>query len=308
MVSTIFLVVLCNYFQIFVVFTLTILLHFSYTPSLGDMAKVRSLMDEKMEIPNNFEQTAVPYNPNNVDRHPSQPALRVNSQTTILCSKLGINDPCRMVLDDDDSLSPLTIEDTTDEARLSDNFADFDDTSESQNLSGSFTDNSDMSLLGNETYASFDSSVNSSMTPGNPEEISLDEIPFDDDEEEAENENDPLIPELKEVNASHLDDAGNSTLHPPPKLDINESSDLGETDPDNSGNELDAHLMTLKRKKLYVHGSSSRDASDEASLSGDTERSDCGLESDREEPPAWKKKLKRRNISIYSSNDGDDES
>lgn len=279
----------------------------SFIPSLGDVAKVRTLLGENLKIPENFEQTAIPYNPNNLDRHPTQPVLKVNSQTTFLCSKLGITDPTRMLIEEEDGLSPLTMEDTGDEVRLSDNYADFDDTSESKNLDVSVTDDSDMSFLGNETYASFDSSVNNSMcvTPGNPEEISLDDIPSDGEGEqvvsgwEKETEDGVRAKEGKMLPRAVL---------LPPKLDINESSDPGETDPDTSGNELDPHSMFLKRKKLNVQGSSSRDASDEASLSGDTERSDCGPESDKEEPPVWKKKLKRRNLSIYSSNDGDDES
>ncbi|PIK49935.1 putative lariat debranching enzyme A isoform X1 [Apostichopus japonicus] len=278
----------------------------NYTPSLGNLAKVRSLMDDQLDVPGKFEQTAVAYNPAKVDKYPSQPPLKVNSQTTFLCSKLGISDPCRMIIEEEDNLSPLTMEDTADEVRLSDNYADFDDSSESKNLSVSFTDDSDISLL-NDTYASFDSSVNNSMcrTPGNPEEISLDEIPLDDEDFDDQS---AVVPGSGK-GQGRVDQGSDNPSHLlPPKLDINESSDLGETDPDNSGNELESHLTILKRKKLNLQGSSSRDASDEASLSGDTERSDCGLESDKEEPPVWKKKLKRRNLNIYSSNDGDDES
>jgi lariat debranching enzyme len=75
----------------------------NFAPTEADVAEVIALFDGDLVIPENFEQTAPPFNPDTEslrDMHSMgpHPGPQKNPQTELFCSKLGIVDPCELAV------------------------------------------------------------------------------------------------------------------------------------------------------------------------------------------------------------------
>ena len=72
-----------------------------FSPSQEELTSVRERFSQDLEIPYNFEQTALAYRETGAKlnmRQVPKPQANVNSQTTSFCSRLGILDPMALLL------------------------------------------------------------------------------------------------------------------------------------------------------------------------------------------------------------------
>ena len=72
-----------------------------FRPSAGDVADVKSMFKDDLEVPYNFEQTALAFKDTGERlnmRNVPKPQATTNSQTTEFCSQLGIHDPMALLL------------------------------------------------------------------------------------------------------------------------------------------------------------------------------------------------------------------
>ena len=72
-----------------------------FRPSGGDVADVKSMFKDDLEVPYNFEQTALAFKDTGERlnmRNVPKPQATTNSQTTEFCSQLGIHDPMALLL------------------------------------------------------------------------------------------------------------------------------------------------------------------------------------------------------------------
>jgi len=80
-----------------------------FTPTDEELAEIEKRLGGDMEVPYNFEQTALAYKPAggkpNLKNVP-QPQATTNRQTTLLCSKLGIYDPMALILGTSTTIRP----------------------------------------------------------------------------------------------------------------------------------------------------------------------------------------------------------
>ena len=80
-----------------------------FRPTEEDAEQVRALFNGDLEVPFNFQQTALAFKETGARinmRNVAQPQATVNKQTTIFCSKLGIHDPMALLVGDSTSASP----------------------------------------------------------------------------------------------------------------------------------------------------------------------------------------------------------
>ena len=74
---------------------------FDFRPTDEEVASVKGLLKDDLEVPFNFEQTALAYKDTGEKinmRNVPQPQGTTNGQTTSLCSQLGIHDPMALLL------------------------------------------------------------------------------------------------------------------------------------------------------------------------------------------------------------------
>lgn len=70
----------------------------SFTPTQEELSCINQRF-QTLEIPNNFVKTAYAYSEENTPKNsPKQPAARLNPQTTVFCSQLGVDDPVELLL------------------------------------------------------------------------------------------------------------------------------------------------------------------------------------------------------------------
>ncbi|XP_071493335.1 lariat debranching enzyme A-like [Diadema antillarum] len=329
-----------------------------YSVDLGQISAIRSILGDDLKISDAFERTVKVYDPNNVDRNPKQPNLMLNPQTTALCSRLQITDPCAALMGGSSprELSGPMLPGSREMAEDDSNDAD-DDTSESSRILFE-------SFIDSEAGASFlDLSVNDSRRSNNSSRMSVDadssvnpaEICLSDEEEQEESTKgvgdkltkggagddipDPEFaaspirrtslclptitktpsaaspPSASPLAARESKDPAASELQEKiafAEVDVEEMKErLSSLESDTSGFDSSTPRHgQIKRRNLDVYTSSSRDASDEASISDDNDRS--GMLSDDARPDvltlkggSGSKKFKRRNVAIYTSNDDD---
>ena len=80
-----------------------------FRPTEEDAEQVRALFSGDLEVPFNFQQTALAFKETGARinmRNVAQPQATVNKQTTVFCSKLGIHDPMALLVGDSNSASP----------------------------------------------------------------------------------------------------------------------------------------------------------------------------------------------------------
>lgn len=74
---------------------------FDFRPTDEEVASVKAMLKDDLEVPFNFEQTALAYKDTGERinmRNVPQPQGNTNGQTTSLCSQLGIHDPMALLL------------------------------------------------------------------------------------------------------------------------------------------------------------------------------------------------------------------
>ena len=79
-----------------------------FRPSEEEAEQVRALFGGDLEVPFNFEQTALAFKETGARinmRNVGPPQATVNKQTTVFCSKLGIHDPMSLLVGDNNSVS-----------------------------------------------------------------------------------------------------------------------------------------------------------------------------------------------------------
>ena len=72
-----------------------------FKPSEEEVSKIKTLFKGDLDVPYNFEQTALAYKETGAKlnmRNVPKPQATTNSQTTLLCSTLGIHDPMALLL------------------------------------------------------------------------------------------------------------------------------------------------------------------------------------------------------------------
>ena len=273
----------------------------------------------------------------------------INPQTTALCSKLKVSDPCGVHMTSSEPLElagpalPPSREGVEDDS----NDADDDTSNSSRILFESFIDSeagaSFLDLSVNDSKRSNNSS-RMSVDPDsslNPEEICLSDEEGDDAEDNDEGNGVGVVSSsglppspikrtslcLPTITKSPSNPLSSSILDndSPTSKDIlgdafSKNIIFDDADEESKGQQssldvdapgFDASTPRhgqIKRRNLDVYASSSRDASDEASISDDNDRS--GVLSDTPDVIVSKggsgsKKFKRRNVAIYTSNEDD---
>ncbi|KAF5278844.1 hypothetical protein FQR65_LT03533 [Abscondita terminalis] len=70
----------------------------NFTPSDEEKSDTLSKFGEDLIIPKNFVKTVGGYNPDRTkERHAKQPLPKINSQTTVFCKSLGVDDPLNLL-------------------------------------------------------------------------------------------------------------------------------------------------------------------------------------------------------------------
>lgn len=80
-----------------------------FSPTPEELAEVEKRLGGDLEVPYNFEQTALAFKPSGGRvnlRNVPQPQATTNRQTTLLCSKLGIYDPMALILGTSKTIRP----------------------------------------------------------------------------------------------------------------------------------------------------------------------------------------------------------
>ncbi|XP_063960393.1 lariat debranching enzyme A-like isoform X1 [Lytechinus pictus] len=327
-----------------------------YSVDMEQLAAVRTAFGDDLKLPDSFDQTVRVYDPNNIERNPKQPNLMINPQTTALCSRLQITDPCIVLMggsEPGELAGPILP--PQDETHSDDGNDADDDTSESSRILFE-------SFIDSEAGASFlDLSVNDSRRSNNSSRMSIDpesslnpeEICLsDDDDGGVEKEQDNGDGNIVVGGKAAIDSPSNVDFTPSPIKRTSLSLPIITKTPSvpSPSSGLDSNVLPakdeltnkilfdeldeakdrissmdgevssfdsstprhgqIKRRNLEVYTSSSRDASDEASISDDTDRS--GVLSDDSRPDvitikggSGSKKFKRRNVAIYTSNEDD---
>ena len=255
---------------------------------MEQISAVRAAFGDDLKVPMNFVKTVPVYNPAKPIRNAQQPQICINPQTTELCTKLGITDPCVIL-------------------------------SEGTRSRQSFGGNADVSMGEDDdpTYTSFalDSSVN-------PDEISLDE----DDSDGGTNENHDneasatqnrtrlslSLPPVKGGESSSSDLPVGDITSPfkdPPFPDLSDSSLK-----DGLTTSTPLVPRVIKRRNLDIYSSQQ----DESVGGGDTKAptasadsveekaGDLGGERKQETGGRQIKKIKRRNQAMYTADDDDE--
>lgn len=221
-----------------------------------------------LTIPNNFERTAPPYDPNRRPPMTHQPKPVKNPQTIEFCNRLDIDDPLTLVvLLSGGEINPSEYRDTMNTSAVSDTSLPLNDTDGPDDLSENNTLNSSTASSGgvsnltllNQRLSLFDSlpapknSTFDESALGNLEEVDID---LSDDDEDVNDDNGDDEKDESTPNASLPMDA----------------EDIPQSEPS-----LNVPLAVEKRQSC-----------DEIST---------------ESPPSNVKKIKRRNAAIYAEND-----
>jgi len=249
---------------------------YDFRPSEEELEAVFKLFDGDLEVPFNFEQNALPYKPTgqkpNLHKIP-QPQATVNRQTGVFCGKLGIADPMALLLG------------TQKLPRTSLTLSGYSNASEA-----SFVNASELNISadrGNETFESshvFDSPTSKSFKwiPKTRRSSS-----FDDDKEASFSTEPSLILDTVSIQTHEAEKNGQKLLRalviPEPKSDNYE-----DVEDDNKGDTVE----TVDEGIFLIDKTGSTGST--------TTESDTGSVSSQEDA-APKKKLKRRNASIYTS-------
>ncbi|XP_043273953.1 lariat debranching enzyme isoform X2 [Venturia canescens] len=99
-----------------------------YTPTESEKASVSKKFQDDFAVPENFVKTAEAFNPEAAQGPIEPPRLCTNPQTTLLCDKLGIDDPSALLKimsnTKEDSFSNSAVDKTLDSRETSLNFED----------------------------------------------------------------------------------------------------------------------------------------------------------------------------------------
>lgn len=141
-----------------------------YNVNMKQMAAVRTAFGDDLKIPDSFDQTVRVYDPNSIERNSKQPSLMINPQTTALCSRLQVIDPCVILMGGSSEPGELAgpVLPPEEETHSDDGNDADDDTSESSRILFE-------SFIDSEAGASFlDLSVNDSRLSNNSSRMSVD--------------------------------------------------------------------------------------------------------------------------------------
>ncbi|XP_038048821.1 lariat debranching enzyme A-like [Patiria miniata] len=268
-----------------------------YSASLEELSAVREIFQDDLKIPLNFTKTVREHDPAKPVRNTTQPQAAVNPQTTTFCSKLSISDPFATIMES----TGQSILATPSPLRTTGKRDVTIDTEEDSAIYDSFTVPFDTSI----EEGSEEDTANSSS---NPAEISL-----DDEEEEAEqvlrtslrdrSVDRPLLIDFP-TPGGRLEPNLEETLRHKISLD----AEIVSSTPLKDSLVRDATMQTpvltmgkFKRRNLEIYSSQEEDSpADEAKTDG---LSSTGESSSTESGSSGSKKLKRRNQSMYASND-----
>lgn len=168
-----------------------------FTPTADEKDVILKRFDGNLNVPFNFERTAAPYDPNNVQIHTFQPKPVKNPQTVHFCNILDIDDPLNLiVILSGNQMSHTEYRDVVNASvsdsslclNESDRPEDISLTENTLNSTASSGGVSNLTLL-NQRLSLFDTlpapkgALSKSM---NLEELDIDLSDDDDDEEEAE--------------------------------------------------------------------------------------------------------------------------
>ncbi|CAH1249489.1 DBR1 [Branchiostoma lanceolatum] len=216
-----------------------------YSVSAEEMEGVKKAFNGDLKVPDNFVQTAPTFNPSQM-RNTRQPNLTINPQTTLLCGKLGVTDPCKKLL--------KVAEGNPDEIDL-DEDDDEDDTRNPEEISTSDVDDADAD--------DDDSAAEEVIVPVNP---NITEPMPSQEEASISDEEAELIKEMHRIRSSPAtsqDDSsdiltspfhtGSETESAAPDLSDSDSLHQGKTDSDSgkrsSENETDGSGSKKKFKR-----------------------------------------------------------
>ncbi|XP_071942762.1 lariat debranching enzyme A-like [Antedon mediterranea] len=274
---------------------------YDYSVTEDQIEAARKAMGDSVQVPDNFTKTASAYNPANSKGRAQQPSACVNPQTTEFCANLGLTDPFYLIDGDANSMP----DDNVAEISINDDFID-------------------------------DTILETSV---NPDEISLEEEEDDDDDDDDDDEDDDdeddddveddddkvkevieekkilfLEDEFKDEEEEILAaikkrDDSKSCKNP---LLLDSSSDVilhSEVDSD-IGNTTDTGKTSADTDTDHSTSSSlekfkRRNESIYSSQEEDTDHTDSHTETSSSSTSPGAKKFKRRNVSMYENKDED---
>ena len=280
---------------------------FDFSVTLEQILGVRSAFDEDLKVPQNFVRTVPAYNPTKPIRNAQQPRMCVNPQTTLICTKLGITDPCVNIVGSNGNTSG---------------------TNPRASFGGGRMSQGDESTNDEEDYPTYTSDMFDSSAL-NPSEISLD------DDGESDDEPPTTTTDEETTDTSSKKPAARLSLSLPPVKGSSSEDDIqsgsaselvsGElcspigcsSKPDDDATEgLPTNLKTstpmvprvIKRRNLDIYATPLHDKEEVDAGGGEGEED--GAESKLPEVLAvpvsgGRKMIKRRNQAMYNASEED---
>jgi len=150
-------------------------------------------------VPENFEASVPPYNPQTARRNAQPPQIVINPQTTLICAMLGVTDPMAIFSGRQPYTGALA---DADAAALGGDDGNTNDSLDVDDRDEGILDDSDFVNTTFETSSSF-VTANSTF---NPDEISLDDL----DDDDAAAEPPPKRPSFSPTSTDNPDTLGTS--------------------------------------------------------------------------------------------------
>ncbi|XP_022110088.1 lariat debranching enzyme A-like [Acanthaster planci] len=268
-----------------------------YIVSLEQLSAIREIFQDNLKVPLSFTQTVRVHDPANPVKNPTQPKAAVNPQTALFCSKLSITDPFAAIMESTGQSIPATPSPlrTTSQRDVTVN------TDEDSAIYDSFTVPCDTSI----EEGSEEDAANSSS---NPAEISLDDN--EDEEEEVvrtglrdRSVDRPLLIDLP-TPLGRLGTSLDEKMSHEISLDVSNVSSTPLKDSIIRDATAETPVLTtgkMKRRNLDIYSSQEEDSATDETRTACL--SSAGESSSTESGSSGGKKLKRRNQSMYTSNE-----
>lgn len=148
---------------------------YDFSVTEAELESLAADFGDVYKIPDNFETTVTPYNPQLPQRQAPAPQMHINPQTTLMCEMLGVTDPFA-IFSGRQPFSGAQLGDVGAVHGAAVDDADTNDSLDVDDRDEGILDDSDFINSTLESSSSF-AAVNSTF---NPDEISLDDIDDDD--------------------------------------------------------------------------------------------------------------------------------